>query len=196
MKLSEAKWFRGVYRRIHTILSRGGRLPEPEKITVLNKAPTPVAPTVLAVAAPEESAVWFRETPPNPVTFAHELIHLAEKAGVVGEEVYGYNLAMFVVRLAEENITPEKNPLSLFEGVTAEQLLSAISKVYGYRFSSVAEFFTHIGVIPPFLTLEGGEVRVDPRYSEAEIVIEAISELSAGTEFFEEHLWVLLELLM
>ncbi len=194
--LADVPWYKGIYRIIHQILSLEGRVPPAEEISLLGLEDFDVPPplTVLGCAAPGVG-VWFRFAPPSPITFAHELIHLARKEVGDWEELYAYNLAAFVVWLAERRIRVPVNPLRLFEDVDEHLLLEAIHRVFKVKFESLGEFFIHIGVIPPFLELVEGRFKVKKEYSEKMIVIESISELAAGAEFSVSYGYILLQAL-
>lgn len=198
MNLASAPWYKGIYPLIHKILAVEGRVPPAGEIRLLTlgdfEAPPPS--TVLGCAV-RGVGVWFRAAPPGPVTFAHELIHLADKRKKEEkwEEFYAYNLAVFVVWLAEKRVLPPVSPLRLFEDVSEELLLQAISDVYRCKFSSLGEFFLHIGVIPPFLELGKDGWKVKKGYDKWMIAAEAVLELAAGAEYFEEHGKVLVRVL-
>jgi hypothetical protein len=201
LSLADVKWFRDVYKKIYRILSAEGRLPPPDAIHLLERVDVEgVHERVLGFAIREKNCIYFRDVPPDPVTFAHELIHLCMKSSDTDEEVYAYNLAQLVVMLAERKIVPKRNPLVLFESVTLNDILVALSEAYGYQFRDIAEYFQLIGVIPAFMIVEmapDGRVlmKVDPRYSEKEIAVMMIINLIGGAPFDDSALAALLRLL-
>jgi len=207
-KLNDVEWFSGIYEKIYKILSSDERLPDADNIFILdNDDLTSLPPENVkgfVINSDGKKCIWFRDVPPDPVTFAHELIHCCKKLSNVDEEIYGYNLASFVTLLAEESIIPKKNPITLFEEVTLEKLLNAISEVYHYRFSNIAEYFLFLGVIPSFISLDVGfdlddkgkiMATINQRYSEKDIVCASITELAAGAPYDPMMLKVLLKLL-
>jgi len=202
-RLTDIEWFSGIYRDIYKILSIDSRLPNASDIFILEDCDLTQLPpeNVKGFALNQgEKRIWFRDTPPDPITFAHELIHCCKKCSDVYEEIYGYNLASFVVLLAELSITPKKNPLTLFEDVTLDRLLNAINRVYRYNFKSVVEYFVFLGIIPQFVDIswnaEGELVAtIDKSASERDIVVSFITELAAGARYDPLMLNVLLTLL-
>ena len=201
MSLADAAWFKGIYEKIYRILSAENRLPSPDAIHLLDKADVEgVHERVLGFAVREKNCIYFRDIPPDPITFAHELIHLCTKSSDTNEEIYAYNLAQLVVMLAEKNVVPKRNPLALFESVTMSDVLATLSEAYGYQFRDIAEYFQLIGVIPAFIIVEKDSdgrtlMKVDPRYSEKEIVAITIISLIGGAPFDDSAFAALLRLL-
>ena len=201
MSLADAAWFKGIYEKIYRILSAENRLPPPDAIYLLEKADAEgVHERVLGFAIRESNCVYFRDVPPDPVTLAHELIHLCAKGSDTDEEVYAYNLAQLVVMLAERNVVPKRSPLALFESVTLNDVLAALSEAYGYGFRDIAEYFQFVGVIPAFIIMEETSdgrtlLKVDPRYSEREIAAMTITSLIGGAPFDDFAFTALLRLL-
>jgi hypothetical protein len=204
ISLSSTDWFRDVYVKIYEILALDDRLPSPDNIYLLDDKDVDVQhiPEItLAFALQDKKYIWFREKPPSPITFTHELIHLCKKKDdKIWEEVYGYNLASFVVLLAQNDIKPRKNPLILFESVSLDHLLEALRQVYHYPFRDICEYFYFIGVIPIFIELKetfNGKLilKIDQKYDEKSVVIASISELASGAYYDELMLNTLLKLL-
>jgi hypothetical protein len=84
--------------------------------------------------------------------------------------------------------------------VTLSDILTALSKAYGYQFNDIAEYFQLIGVIPAFMIVEEALdgralMKVDPRYSEKEIAVMMINNLIGGAPFDDSALAALLRLL-
>jgi hypothetical protein len=187
-KLSEAEWFKDLYRKIYDITSIDKRLPEPQEIFVASGKEIDAPQHTLGLAfevvvdGVKRKCIWFEEEPPEPVIFAHELLHLCRKSGVVEEEVYSGNLSKLIVLLAELSVTPKKNPLSLYEDVTLSSLMEALREAYGYNFRDLCEYYELIGVIPPFMVEKDsfGSFKIDPRYKEREIVFYTITDLIDG----------------
>jgi hypothetical protein len=199
LSLADATWFKGIYEKIYRILSTEDRLPPPDAIYLIEEAEVE-SERVLGFALREKNCVYFRDVPPDPITFAHELIHLCAKFSDTDEEIYAYNLAQLAVMLAERNVVPKRNPLTLFESVTLNDVLAALSEAYGYGFKDVTEYFQFVGVIPAFITVEEGLngrtlMKVDPRYSEKEITVMTIISLIGGAPFDDAALAALLRLL-
>jgi len=200
-KLCELDWFDGIYRKIFDVLSVEDMLPSPCQITVLYPGDVETRETVYGAAWRNEKIIWFRVQPPDPVDFAHELLHLIYIPNKVREleEVYSYNLAGLVVTLARENIIPEVSVIRLFD-VTEDDILMALRKVYNIRFNSIEEYFEFIGVIPPFIRLQegmNGTLRFvrSQEYSSRHIVIYVVTELAAGADFDPLMFQTILELL-
>jgi hypothetical protein len=201
LSLADAAWFKGIYEKIYRILSLENRLPPPDAIRLLERVDVEgVHERVLGFAIREKNCIYFRDIPPDPITFAHELIHLCTKSSDTDEEVYAYNLAQLAVMLAEKNVVPKRNPLALFESVTLSDVLATLSEAYGYQFRDIAEYFQLIGVIPAFIIVEKDSdgrtlMKVDPRYSEKEIVAITIISLIGGAPFDDSAFAALLRLL-
>lgn len=199
-KLSEQKWFKGIYVKIYDILSVNGRLPEPDKISVAVIVKGEVDRRILAFAVKECNALWFRSEPPEPAVYTHELIHLCRKEAEVLEEIYATNLTYIVILMACENVKPKKHPLELFEKVTLKELMETIRKVYKVKFKDIAEYFQQLGIVPTFCKLEvvNGKItlKINEKYDEKTIVITAISELIAGAQYdplMKQVIYTLLE---
>jgi hypothetical protein len=208
ISLCDVDWFKDVYVKIYNILALDNRLPPPDNIYLLDDKEAfemfNIANTVqgFAVTIDGKKCVWFRHVPPDPIVFAHELIHLCNKrSNDVHEEVYGYNLASLIVMLAQENVIPSKNPLTLFESVTIDDLLKALRDVYGYPFKDICQYFVFIGSIPQFidldLDLKTGEFvgRINQSYDQKAITVLAISDIIAGAQYDPHMLNVILKLL-
>jgi len=185
MKLSETRWFMGIYRKIYDVLNVENLLPSIDEITVLQPSDVEVRDTVHGLCWKEEKTIWFREQPPPLSFFAHELLHLIDK-DIKLEEVYAYNLSSLAVILAKKDIIPRKNIIRLFD-VSEEQLLQAIRKAYGYDFKNLEEYFSFIGVIPHVFEFEFSDgqykLKRSKYYDEKAIVIATITELIAAAEF-------------
>ena len=198
-KLCELDWFKGIYKKIYNVLSVENMLPDPCQITVLYPGDVEVDERVMALAWWNDKTIWFRNQPPDPVTFAHELIHLIDAKTREIEEVYSYNLARLAVVLALEGIVPRTNIVRLFD-VSENDILRALQRVYRIKFDSLEEYFKFIGVIPPFIRLEWGEngsivfVRKQ-EYNARDVVINTVTELASGAEYDRLMLDVVLELL-
>ena len=196
MKLCEVDWFNDVvYRRIYDVLNTEGTLPNPCDITILPPEPPPEArPSVYGMCWPLERKIWFRLWPPPYTDFAHELIHLVEI-----EEMYAYNLSEFVVELAKRGVKPPVNPVRLFDINNTDVIMETIREVYNYPFRDLADFFTWIGVVPPFLKPRAGAdgfvLEPDPSYDARAIILTTISEFAAGCVYDELMFRVLLRLL-
>ncbi|RLG92874.1 hypothetical protein DRO37_09030 [Candidatus Bathyarchaeota archaeon] len=154
VKLSDCEWFSKLYQKIYAVVNgrTKSRLPPPSEISVLLPSEVKVShDMVYGTAFQDMPALWFREIPPDPIVFAHELIHLAKKDTTkVSEEEYAYNLACFVVFLARIDVMP-RDILRLFEEPPSEEaILNAIEKVMGLKFNSIEEYFDFTGVIPYF----------------------------------------------
>jgi hypothetical protein len=201
LSLADAAWLKGIYEKIYRILSAENRLPPPDAILLLERVDVEgVHERILGFAIREKNCIYFRDIPPDPITFAHELIHLCTKSSDTDEEVYAYNLAQLVVMLAEKNVVPKRNPLALFESVALSDVLATLSETYGCQFRDIAEYFQLIGVIPAFIIVEEDSdgrtrMKVDPRYSEKEVVAMTIISLIGGAPFDDSAFAALLRLL-
>jgi len=199
-KLCELQWFRDIYRRIYEVLSSENALPDPCGIIVFDPDEVTAPETVYGLAFRAEKSLWFRQHPPDCITFAHELLHLIEFPGKTREleELYGYNLASLAVMFAEEGVVPRINIVRLFSDVSEEDILEALKKVYRYEFKSLEEFFETIGVIPMFMEIkvEDMEIKLERAWKNQRLIaIHAITELIAGAEYNQKMLEVLKELL-
>jgi len=183
-------------RRIYNVLKTF--LPPPNKIQVFHLSELEgfgfrVRATVMACALPPDK-LFFREIPPDPHTFAHELIHLCKKLQITHEEVYGYNLASVVLFCAEEGIY-DVNIFKLFE-LSEEQVNKVLQR---YGFDTIEDYYEVVGVIPYThelkATSEGLKLVKNPRYSERDVVIAFVTELSAGLPYFEHCRKILRDLI-
>ena len=203
VRLCEAPWFNEdeLYRRVYDVLGTEGLLPSPCDITILPPEPPPpeARPSTYGMCWPLERKIWFRTWPPPYIDFSHELIHLIPGKEAELEEIYAYNLSTFIVVLAERNIKPPVNPVRLFNIHSTSTILGAIREVYNYPFRDLAEYFTWVGIIPPFLRpragVDGFTLEPDPAYDEGSIALTTISEFAAGSEYDELQFRVLLRLL-
>jgi hypothetical protein len=155
--LSDKPWFLGIYKKIYDIVAMEDRLPPTSKIVVSDEPPATPPDTVAGSADIDAKLIWFREKPPHPVAFAHELIHIADKKidremRLRLEEIYESNLADLVVLLADLNINPPTNPLRLFEDVGLEDVANAMRrylKLQGSDREVIEQYCELTGTIPP-----------------------------------------------
>jgi len=202
-RLCDVNWFNEdvVYRRIYDVLNTEGTLPNPCDITILPPEPPPpeARASTMGLCWVAERKIWFRLWPPPYTDFAHELIHLVPNKDVEIEEMYAYNLSEFVVELAKRGVKPPANPVRLFSINSIDLILEAIRDVYNYPFRDFADFFTWIGVVPPFLkpkaNADGFVLEPDPSYDARSIILMVISEFAAGCAYDELMFRVLLRLL-
>jgi hypothetical protein len=202
-RLCEVDWFNDdvMYRRIYDVLNTEGTLPNPCDIVILPPEPPPPEARALTMGLcwVVERKIWFRLWPPPYVDFAHELIHLVPNKDVGIEEMYAYNLSEFIVELARRGVKPPVNPVRLFDINNTDVIMEAIREVYNYPFRDFADFFTWIGVVPPFLKPRAGAdgfvLEPDPTYDTRAIILMTISEFTAGCSYDELQFKVLLRLL-
>jgi hypothetical protein len=155
--LSHKPWFSGIYEKIYEIIAMENRLPPPNEIMVSDKPLATFSDTVAGSADIDNRLLWFREEPPHPFVFAHELIHIADKKisrekRLRLEEVYASNLADLVVLLADLNIPPPTNPLRLFEDVGLKDVADAMRrylKLQGSDREVIEQYCELTGIIPP-----------------------------------------------
>ena len=206
-RLCDVTWFNEdeMYRRIYDVLNTENMLPNPCDITILPPKPEPpgIAEDAQGVCFRSTRKIWFRDTPPLYMDFAHELIHLIpEKRYKTSnayneEESYAYNLSPFVVELAKRGIKPPVNPVRLLEIDNTSIILETIREVYNHEFKDLPEFYEWRGVLPEFLKPRdvGIGYELDPAYLEEIIAELAIIELINGTEYDERNFQVLVRLL-
>ena len=167
--LSGKTWFSGVYEKIYDIVAMENRLPPPNEIMVSDKPPVEFPDTVAGSADIDAKLIWFREEPPHPVVFAHELIHIADKKisrekRLRLEEVFASNLAELVVLLAELNIKPPTSLLRLFEDVGLKYIADSMRKhlkLQGSDREIIEQYCELTGTIPPILekvAIENGNI--------------------------------------
>jgi hypothetical protein len=124
---------------------------------ISDEPPAALSDTAAGSADINAKLIWFREEPPHPVVFAHELIHIADKKVDRErrsrlEEVYASNLADLVVLLANLDIKPPANPLRLFEDVDLEDVADAMRrylKLQGSDREVIEQYCELTGIIPP-----------------------------------------------
>ena len=202
-RLCEINWFNEdeMYRRIYDVLNTENVLSNPCEIIILPPEPPPpeAKPSTMGLCWVAEGKIWFRLWPPPYTDFAHELIHLIPNKDVEIEEMYAYNLSEFVVELARRGVKPPVNPVRLFSINSVDLILESIREVYNYPFKDLADFFTWIGVVPPFLkpraSTDGFVLELDPSYDTQTIILTTISEFAAGCVYDELQFMVLLRLL-
>jgi len=200
MRLSEVPWFQGLYAKIYDVLNAENLLPPAEEIQILQELPEDirVGNNVMGLCWRERKALWFREQPPAPIIFAHELLHLIEKDAEL-EEVYACNLSMLAVILAMKEIVPSVSIVRLFD-LSEEHVLEAVREAYSYRFESLEDYFAFMGAIPHIYEFEfdkekGFRLKKNELYDEKAVVITTISEIICAAEYDELALKTLLILL-
>jgi hypothetical protein len=200
MRLSETPWFQGLYAKIYDVLNAENMLPPAEEISVLQELPKEIraGSNTMGFCWRERKALWFREQPPAPTVFAHELLHLIEKDAVL-EEVYAYNLSQLAVILAERNMVPPVSIVKLFN-LDERQILEALRKAYNYNFDSLEDYFAFIGVIPHIYEFEfdkekGFRLKRSKLYDEKAVVIMVITEIIGAAEYDGFALDTILKLL-
>jgi len=167
--LSDKTWFSGIYEKIYDIVAMEGRLPPPNEIVIIDKPPVEFPDTVAGSADIDAKLIWFREEPPHPVVFAHELIHIADKKvdrekRLRLEEVFASNLAELVVLLAELNIKPPTSLLRLFEDISLKDIADSMRKhlkLQGSDREIIEQYCELTGTIPPILekvAIENGNI--------------------------------------
>ena len=210
--LSDKPWFLGIYKKIYDIVAMEDRLPPASKIVVSDEPPATPPDTVAGSADIDAKLIWFREKPPHPVVFAHELIHIADKKisrekRLRLEEVFASNLAELVVLLAELNIKPPTSLLRLFEDVGLKYIADSMRKhlkLQGSDREIIEQYCELTGTIPPIaekIAIANDDtisyrVKIKDNIPDDVITRTTISMLIAGAELpaFKE-LEILLDLL-
>jgi len=200
-RLCELPWFKGLYVGVYEVLSVEGRLPSPCDIEVLPPAAVKADKTVKAMAFAGADAVWFRSQPPDPVVFAHELMHLVRGKPAELEEVYAYNLASLAVTLAEHGIKPPASIVRLLDASLTD-LEEAVREAYRYPFKDIVDYFEFFGIIPEFIRLKTDPYtdtwtfEVDSqRFDEKSMVIISVTEIAGMAEYDDHALEALLRIL-
>jgi len=200
-RLCELPWFKGLYVDVYEVLRVEGRLPSPCDIEVLPPLAVKAEKAVRAAAFAGEDALWFRSQPPDPVVFAHELIHLVRGKPAELEEVYAYNLASLAVTLAERGIKPPASIVRLLDASLTD-LEEAVREAYRYPFKDIVDYFEFFGVIPGFIRLKTDPYtdtwtfEVDSqRFDEKSIVIMSVTEIAGMAEYDDRALEALLRVL-
>jgi hypothetical protein len=134
-RLSEAPWFKDIYKRIYEVLAVDGFLPPPEDIVLVTTEEARIKEKDVKGRSGyliidehnvdggfrREFFLWFRKEPPDPELFAHELIHICRcyksKRSITHldeheEELVACALGSVIVTLAAHNIVPTRNPLA------------------------------------------------------------------------------------
>jgi hypothetical protein len=179
---------------------------------ISDKPPAALSDTAAGSADINAKLIWFREEPPHPVVFAHELIHIADKKVDRErrsrlEEVYASNLADLVVLLANLDIKPPTNPLRLFEDVGLKDIADSMRRhlrLQGSDREIIEQYCELTGTIPPILEKAAVEnddtisyrVRIKDNIPDEVVARMIIIMLIAGAELsaFKE-LEILLDLL-
>ena len=210
MRLCDVTWFNEdeMYRRIYDVVSTENMLPNPCDITILPPKPEPpgIPKGVDGAGFRTTRKIWFRQTPPEYMVFAHELIHLIpgkrfKTPDVYAEdELYAQGLSPFAVELAKRGIKPPVNPVRLLEIDNTNIILETIREVYNQEFKDLNEFYEFHewrGVLPEFLKPREDSLgyQVDPTYPEGIIADIAIIDLIEGTKYDERNFQVLVRLL-
>jgi len=199
-ELCRLQWFNDLYRRIYDVLNAEGMLPGPCDVRVLPaEALEAVGGIIEAAAIKENNTLWFKEQPPSPVTFAHELIHLIRWKDEDLEEAYAYNLSPLAVLLAEKGVEPPANIVKLFNA-TLDMVLEAVNKAYGYNFNNIIEYLIFMGDMPPYVAVKArknGSIkyRIKKGYNERAVAVDVVSVLAIAAKRDERALKALLLLL-
>jgi hypothetical protein len=211
--LEDKLWFSGIYKKIYEVVAMEGRLPPPNEIVIIDKPPMEFPDTVAGSADIDNRLLWFREEPPHPFVFAHELIHIADKKisrekRLRLEEVYASNLAELVVLLlAELNIKPPTSLLRLFEDISLKDIADSMRKhlkLQGSDREVIEQYYEIIGIIPPILekvAIENGNIisyraRIKDDISDEVVARMTITTLIDGAELSSfKELDILLDLL-
>jgi hypothetical protein len=165
---------------------------------ISDKPPAALSDTAAGSADINAKLIWFREEPPHPVVFAHELIHIADKKVDRErrsrlEEVYASNLADLVVLLANLDIKPPTNPLRLFEDVGLKDIADSMRRhlrLQGSDREIIEQYCELTGTIPPIaekIAVENDDtisyrVKIKDNIPDDVITRTIISMLIAGAE--------------
>jgi hypothetical protein len=165
---------------------------------ISDEPPAALSDTAAGSADINAKLIWFREEPPHPFVFAHELIHIADKKidrerRSKLEEVYASNLADLVVLLADLDIKPPSNPLRLFEDVGLKDVADAMRrylKLHGSDREVIEQYCELTGTIPPIaekIAVENDDVisyrvKIKDNIPDDVITRTTISMLIAGAE--------------
>ncbi len=133
-----------LYQKAYDILRE--YLPNPDEIIVgdfdeLRKEGIIPRRTIQGVTIGNE--IYFRNFPPNILSFVHELIHIAKKPrDDLHEEVWGYNISNVIVWMIEKNV--DGDPFKLY-CLSREDVMKVLNEL-GYK--SFEDFYMIHGIIP------------------------------------------------
>lgn len=120
--------------------------------------------------------LWFREEPPDPQDFAHELAHLCQicwrhKSGLpvddsskIEEEFFARKYAAATLAMAAYGVTPRKSPLMLFEFSKPWEPIAAVMAAFNLGFLANL-------VVLLFGRLYGRHSRLDRMMEEAVVAL-------------------------
>lgn len=203
MKLVDLFEKNEMYKKIYEFIAQYEELPAPEEVEVIedpSKHGYVVKDGVLGFCDKEKKTLWFRNFPPDLVTYTHEVLHLIDKGEHAHlEEVFSWNLSSLIIHLVENGIKPKKSPLDLYR-MTREEFYKRIKKLldaYGLR--CITELFVTVGGIPPYvnpLDLYNQDVcEKEKEVRDDNFVLSAVTELVAGIKY-EPLFWEFLEALL
>jgi hypothetical protein len=180
-----------------------GRLPPPDKILILGGPPEelrsldPRKRIIYGLAKRDEMSIWFRDEPPDPYIYAHELAHLsnantAPRIIRYFEEVYADSIARIALVLVNRNIKPPANPVRLFEEISLGDIADAMRKrlrLGGGDREVIEQYYEIKGIIPLFADVKiysgGSKIKIEDNYSQEIITLLVLSSLIAAVSITE-----------
>jgi hypothetical protein len=191
--LSAKSWFSGIYRKIYEIVAMENRLPPPDKILVLDRPPEELRSAggrlTYGFAKRDEMIIWFRNEPPDPFIYAHELAHLtnasiAPRVIRFFEEIYADTIARIALVFVNRNIKPPANPVRLFEDVDLKDIADAMRKhlkLRGEDKEVIEQYYETRGIIPLFADVkiygERTKIKIEDNYPREIITLLLLSSL-------------------
>jgi hypothetical protein len=194
-KLSDKPWFSGIYKKIYDIVAMEGRLPPPDKILILGEPPEELRSLdsdrrlTYGIAKRDEMSIWFRDEPPHPFIYAHELAHLTNanitpRIDRYFEEIYADSIAKIALVLVNWNIKPPVNPVRLFEEISLGDIADAMRNRLGLSGKDkevIEQYYEIKGIIPLFADVKiyGGrsKIKIKDNYPQEIITLLVLSSL-------------------
>jgi hypothetical protein len=203
LSLSDKAWFSGIYKKIYELIAMEDRLPPPDEILILGEPPEelrsldPRKRIVYGIAKKDKMSIWFRDEPPHPYIYAHELAHLTSgdiRPRIVGyyEEIYADSIARIALVLVNWDIKPPVNPIRLFEEISLRDIADAMRKRLGLRGEDkevIEQYYEIKGIIPIFADVKiyGGrsKIKIEDNYPHEILTLYVLSSLIDAVSIME-----------
>ena len=207
LSLSDKPWFSGIYKKIYQLIAMENRLPPPDKILILAKPPEELKSLdsnkrlTYGIARRDEMSIWFREEPPHPYIYAHELAHLtnantAPRIDKYFEEIYADSIARIALAFVNWNIKPPTSPARLFEEISLKDIADAMRKRLGLSGGDkevLEQYYEIKGIIPIFADVRvcnydeecGFKVKIEDNYPQEILTLYVLSSLIDAVSIIE-----------
>jgi hypothetical protein len=183
-----------------------GMLPPPDRILILDKPPEEVRAMegmrlTYGLARRDEMSIWFRDEPPDPFIYAHELAHLtnaniAPRIVKLFEEIYADSIARIALVFVKRNIKPPTNPARLFEKISLKDIADSMRKYFklkGEDKEIIEQYYEIKGIMPVFADVRicdydeecGFKVKIEYNYPHEILTLYVLSSLVSTVSITE-----------